>query len=156
MGKLLVILFLFGQFFSEETLQEKLNQLFKESKKFEVAILLHGGYGTEIMGVTRLKLKKISARTYQCKYKDFEGKKINSTLKKQQVEELREILHKMLDVHEKGKKLNGNCSIFDRNVLVKNKKEKVYIKPRTNAHLQQLALEGWIEDYILKKPTPRT
>ncbi len=149
MNFLYILLLSIGFFSLADNEQKQLNDIFQNDRKIKMEITYHGGYGTAIVGTDKIILKKKGYRDYTIKYKGYDGRKFNKTLPRKKIQELKKLLSELVSVHQPGKKLNGNCNIYDRNVFMKGKSGKFIIRPKTNAHFQQLALETWMEENIL-------
>ncbi|MFD0992827.1 hypothetical protein [Tenacibaculum geojense] len=113
--------------------------------RIEIRITNHGGFGANIIGISKLTIKrKNNGKEYRVKYNDkLDEKKSEFKITQVEFEELKNIFFDLIKVNDSKKVLNGDCVIIDKNYELKSSGLKMIIKPNKNSS-ELFALDGWI------------
>jgi hypothetical protein len=126
------------------TEKQSVEKMFDENR-IDVEITNHGGFGADIIGISKLTIKRKNDGTeYRIKYNDkLDGKKFDFIVSAVEYDELKSVFFDLVKVHDKSKTLNGDCIIIDKNYELKSDGMKMIIKPSKNSS-ELYALDGWI------------
>ena len=113
--------------------------------RIEIRITNHGGFGADVIGISKLTIKRKNNRNeYRIKYNDkLDGKKSEFKITQAEFKELKNVFLKLVEVNDSKKILNGDCVIIDKNYELKSSGLKMIIKPNKNSS-ELYALDGWI------------
>lgn len=124
------------------------------NKRVQIRITNHGGSGANIIGISKLIVKrKNNGKEYRVKYNDkLNGKRSKFKITQTEFEELKNIFNDLVKVNNSKKILNGDCVIIDKNYELISSGLKMIIKPNKNSS-DLLALEHWVYKQEREKNT---